>query len=115
VQNFEAISAQNTGQCLKFIDIVLTKNSKVWLSWKRMYSIKCFFIFLQILSNVKKIKILTFARMNTFMGVKKLKNKFPHFFFIYCSEKMYQAARLMEPPQGVLCFLEIIVLEFGRD
>jgi hypothetical protein len=44
--------AEYTRQCLKFINIVFKKNSKLGLSWKLMHSEKWFFVFLTLVSYV---------------------------------------------------------------
>ena len=56
---------------MKFINIVFKKNSIVGLSWKLIHSEKWFLVFLTIVSYVKKIKMLTFVRMNNFIEDKK--------------------------------------------
>ena len=43
----------------------------VGLSWKWSSNEKWFLVFSQIVSYVKKLKILTFARMDTFIKDKK--------------------------------------------
>ena len=54
----------------------------VGLSWKWSFNEKWFLIFKQLVSYVKKFKISTFARMDTFIEDKK---KISHFFFSHLS------------------------------
>jgi hypothetical protein len=47
------------------------KKFHIGSSWKRSCNEKWFLIFLPILKNVEKLKILTFARINTFIKDKE--------------------------------------------